>query len=167
MTAELALWDAPADVEAVTFTVAGLPIPQGSARAFVAPAKKGVVGAKPRAILATDSNRPSTPIGAWRTAIQTEAQRAMGDRPLLAGALGVEVAFTMRRPKSHYRSDGVTLKRDAPRWHTGRGDLDKLERALLDGMTAVVFKDDGQVAALQASKPYGEHPGCIVTVRPL
>ncbi len=159
-----ALWDSPEEAgPSVEFTVRGLPTPQGNARAFIV----GRGGPKARAILATDSNRPNTPIGAWRSAIRNEAQRAMGDRDLFAVPLSIEVEFLMPRPKSHYRSDGATVKPNAPRWHSGRGDIDKHLRSALDAMTAVVYVDDGLVAVVRASKPYGAQPGCHVVVRAL
>lgn len=141
----------------VSFTVRGTPRAQGVARAFVA-------GGKAR--IATDSNRPSSPIGAWRTAIANEARDAMLDRELMDGPVSVIVDFVMDRPKSHYRAGGA-LRLDAPRYHRSKPDADKLTRALLDAITGVVVHDDSQVAVLHVRKLYsgdGLNPGAVVTV---
>jgi crossover junction endodeoxyribonuclease RusA len=41
-------------------------------------------------------------------------------------------------------------------------DLDKLVRAVLDGLTAIAYRDDGQVVRLTAAKQYGVNPGVWV-----
>jgi len=143
----------------VTFTVRGIPVPQGTARAFVAGG---------RARLATDANRPNSAIGAWRVAIAAEARAAIGDRPCLEGPVSVSVDFVMPRPKGHYGRSGIKLT--APRWHAGRPDADKLLRAFLDAITGVVIRDDSQVASVIARKPYEDaalRPGCVVRISPL
>jgi Holliday junction resolvase RusA-like endonuclease len=42
-------------------------------------------------------------------------------------------------------------------------DLDKLVRAVLDALTAVAYRDDGQVTRITATKEYGT-PGLSVSV---
>jgi crossover junction endodeoxyribonuclease RusA len=137
-------------MSAVTFRVRGVPVPQGTARAFVAGG---------RAFLATDANRLSSPIGAWRAAIRSEAQDAMRDAPLLAGAVSIHAGFALPRPLSLPRR---ITQADA------RPDLDKLARSLLDALTGVVIRDDAQVVALDVAKRYdSEQPGVAVSVREL
>lgn len=144
----------------VEFAVRGLPQAQGSSRAFIAGG---------RAHIATEGNRQGSPLGAWRTAIATEARAAMGDAPILAGPVSVTVDFVMRRPKGHYRANGE-LRASAPVWCSGKPDADKLLRSLLDAITGVVIRDDSQVASVHARKPY-ETPtrqiGCQVVIRAL
>lgn len=74
----------------------------------------------------------------------------------LAGPLGVEVTLTVARPKS--------VTRDWPSKKANRrgagGDIDKLARAVLDGLTlSKVFGDDSQVVELTARKCYPDSPG--------
>lgn len=148
---------------AITFAVRGLPVAQGTARAFVA-------GGKAR--IATDSNRPNSPIGAWRGAIASAASEAMGQEPAWAGPTTVTVFFVFPRPASHYlpangRRAVPELRLDAPRFHVGKPDIDKLERALLDGITNVVVRDDSQVAGVRKWKVYEDderRPGCQVQI---
>lgn len=134
----------------IEFSVRGLPVAQGTARAFVA-------GGKAR--IATDSNRPNTPIGAWRTAIAKAAADAMGQEPAWNGPVMATAFFVFPRPASHYlpanrKRPEPELRLDAPRFVVVKPDLDKLERALLDGITNVVVRDDCQVAGIQAWKVY-------------
>lgn len=153
----------------IEFAVRGLPVAQGSARAFVA---------GDRAIIATDANKPRTPLGAWRTAIATEGRAAIAGEPLLEGPLFVRVAFVMPRPRSHYlpansRRPEPALRPDAPTWDTRKPDVDKLLRALFDALTNVVWRDDAQVVDVRAMKlfaaselfPWAAHSGALVVVR--
>lgn len=150
----------------IDFTVRGLPIAQGTARAFVA-------GGKAR--IATDSNRSNSPIGAWRGAIASAASDAMGDDPAIDGAVMVVVHFTFPRPASHYlpvtRTRTVReLRLDAPRYVTAKPDVDKLMRALLDAITNVVVTDDSRVVGIRAWKEYEDEsrrPGCSVQISTL
>lgn len=150
----------------IEFAVRGLPIPQGTARAFVA-------GGKAR--IATDANRSNSPIGAWRGAIASAASEAMGDDLALAGPVTVTVYFVFPRPASHSLPANRSrlapeLRLDAPRFVSGKPDIDKLVRALLDGITNVVVRDDSQVAGLMTWKVYEDNerrPGCHVRIAPL
>lgn len=150
----------------IAFTVRGLPVAQGTARAFVA-------GGSAR--IATDSNRLNSPIGAWRAAIASACAEAMGSAPALEGPVRVRVSFVFPRPGSHYlpvngSRSTPELKLTAPRWVSRKPDVDKLTRALLDGITNIAIRDDGQVARLVAQKFYEDgdlRPGCEVTVERL
>lgn len=151
---------------AIAFDVRGLPVAQGTARAFVA-------GGKAR--IATDSNRPSSPIGAWRVAIADEARDAITGRPPIAGPVRVELVFRLPRPRSHFLPANGSrpvpvLRIAAPVFVTSKPDADKLARAALDALTGVVFGDDAQVGQLRVTKRYveaQEGPGVHVAVSPL
>lgn len=149
-------------MDVIEFTVRGLPVPQGSGRSFVAGGK---------AVHVTTS----APLLAWRGAIAAEARDAVSGG-LLTGPIGVEFAFRpAARPASHYlpantRRPVRVLRLDAPVWHTGRPDVDKLARAGLDALSAVAFDDDCRVAWLLVTKRWpdeGEAPGVDVRVRRL
>lgn len=156
----------------ISFAVRGLPVAQGTARAFVA-------GGKAR--IATDANRSNSPIGAWRAAIASAAAAAMGASDEMMGEpawktpVTVTVWFVFPRPLSHYLPAGARrpepeLRLDAPRFHTSKPDIDKLERALLDGITNVVVRDDSQVAGVRKWKVYEDEerrPGCQVVISKL
>lgn len=133
--------------DVIVFSVRGEPVPQGSTRAFVV---------KGHAV--TTSANPKTK--GWRQSVSLVAtQHAPAE--LWEGPVNVELLFRMGRPPS------VSLKkRPLP---TTKPDLDKLIRAILDALTAVVWKDDSQVTGIVASKHYddGAAPGVDVTVRRL
>jgi Holliday junction resolvase RusA-like endonuclease len=144
---------------AVSFTVAGLPAPQGSKRAFVnhrtgKPVVLEMGGAK---------------LSDWRSAVRDTAVGVMlgmapgAARVPLTGPLSVSLAFTLPKPKSAPKT-----RRTYP---DKRPDLDKLVRATLDGLTGPLFADDAQVTVLLAAKLYPHegamalrHPGVAVVV---
>ena len=144
------------DPDVIVFFVAGEPVPQGSTKAFYIKKLERVV--------TTHTNANTE---AWRHRIATEAQHANELRSQSYFSedrrLGYEVLmeFVFTRPKS-------TPKR----WklNTKRPDLDKLVRAVLDGITNVLIPDDSQVVRIIASKCYGEcdrSPGLHITIRRL
>jgi len=126
----------------ISFQVHGLPIAQGSSRAFV-------VNGKP--IITTTAKGLSI----WRRLIADVAQRFAPPEPW-DGPVGIELHFGIPKPKSAPKKRRV--------WPDKRPDLDKLTRAVLDALTYVVFADDSQVVELSASKDYGA-PGVAVEVR--
>jgi Holliday junction resolvase RusA-like endonuclease len=125
--------------------VTGQPIPQGSKTA-------AVIGG--RAVM-FDSNKK---LKEWRATVtaatRTELikQRFNGfesDQPLV-----VFVEFHLERPK--------TVKRLFP---AVKPDLDKLVRAVFDGVTdGHAWHDDSQVISVYASKAYGTTPGARIRI---
>ena len=133
----------------ISFDVRGIPVPQG---ALVRSPSGGLY------------HRGHGRLEDWRHAIATEARLAMGDRPLLSGAVTCELLFLLPRPKSHFRSNG-DLRPDAPTWCTSRPDGDKLERAAWDALTGVVWTDDAVVASWGGGKRYSDAGVTGVCVR--
>jgi len=133
----------------VTFRVDGLPVAQGSVRAFVAGGRAVVT-----------YGRGGT-LGSWRQAIAARAADQLGDRPPVDGPVRVVARFGLRRPRSHYGARGI-LPRHASELVTTAPDLDKLARALLDALTGVVYRDDRQVVELVLAKRYDDRPGLDV-----
>jgi crossover junction endodeoxyribonuclease RusA len=134
--------------------VRGLPAPQGS--------KRHVGGGR--------MVEMSKAVGPWREAVRAETQRVA--TYVSAGPVEVDLTFYMVRPKGHYRTGrNAHLLRDAaPILPAGKPDLDKLARAVLDGLTAGgAWKDDSQVAVLICRKLYAlsAGPGCRITVTDL
>lgn len=132
----------------ISFTVPGKPAPQGSKRH---------VG---RGIMVESSKE----VGPWRQLVTLAAHTAMSAAgySITTTAVAVDVEFVMPRPKS-------TPKRRTPA-AIHRPDLDKLVRAVLDGLTAVLIVDDSQVISLHAGKrlaEIGESPGARITVTAL
>jgi Holliday junction resolvase RusA-like endonuclease len=105
-------------------------------------------------------------VAPWREAIRAEVQRQV--TVPLAGAVRCWITFRLPRPRGHYGTgrNGGTIRHSAPVYPAGRPDLDKLARAVLDGLTdGGAWKDDGQVVMLLAQKVYalpGMPAGCRI-----
>lgn len=124
----------------ISFFVHGEPQSQGSMKAFMA-------GGRP---VLTSANKN---LGAWR---QIVAARAQEYAHLHEGPLRLTLLFYVPRPKSLKKSERLPAKRP---------DLDKLERACLDALTGVMYKDDSQVTTLIGSKRYGVlNTGVSITI---
>lgn len=119
----------------ISFSVDGQPIPQGSMK---------VINGH---IIHTQGSA----LAAWRSAIALAARQA-GALPA-EGALELDMTFTLQKPR--------TVTRSHP---TVPPDLDKLVRAVLDGLTAIAYRDDSQVTAFTARKVYGERIGLDISI---
>jgi Holliday junction resolvase RusA-like endonuclease len=146
----------------VMFTAAGEPIPQGSKKAFR--------HSKTGAVVVLDDNPR---LAGWRELVAFEARRAMAAGPVrLSGACLVFMRFYLPRPAGHYGTgrNAGTLRPSAPKWPAVKPDLDKLERAVLDSLTAAgVWSDDAVCCAAVGWKHYADdHPaGVFVSVAEL
>mgnify|MGYP001581809491 CR=1 FL=1 len=124
----------------ISFWVHGKPQTKGSARAFIV---------KGRAIITNDNPKAK----AWQKQIALSAKVA-GARPSGA-AIALKITYFLARPKSHYDSKG-RLKVGIFPWPTGRvGDIDKMERVVLDALTGIAYRDDSQVVSVDQTKQYG------------
>jgi Holliday junction resolvase RusA-like endonuclease len=126
-------------VRSLSFQVFGDPVPQGSKRAFVVKNRPVVV----------DDNKAT--LRSWRSAVIDAARAEInGDAPEL-GPIRVTLMFFLRRPQRP--KAGVPIVKP---------DIDKLARAVLDGMMdAGVFRDDSQVTTLTARKRYTTEAPCV------
>jgi hypothetical protein len=132
----------------VSFTVRGVPVPQGSKRALVHRSTGRAV------VIEQGGQRHKD----WRADVKAAAGRAMvhlldgqyigpdGCIRLLQGPVGVSICFTVPKPKSAPKTRRT--------WPDKRPDLDKLVRAVLDAITGEVIADDAQVVQLLAGKSY-------------
>lgn len=114
----------------------GRPVPQGSLK---------FIHGRPIHARAAD-------LAVWRADIARNAE-VRGYRPV-AGGIKVECNFVFNRPKSAQTRQFPWVK----------PDLDKLIRAVLDGLTGVAYEDDSQVVLISASKTYGETEGVWVEI---
>jgi crossover junction endodeoxyribonuclease RusA len=126
-------------MRSLAFQVFGDPVPQGSKRAFVV---------KNRAVVVDDNKAP---LKSWRSAVIDAARAELHGGAIDLGPVRVTMMFFLRRPKRP--------KADVP---ITRPDVDKLARAVLDGMTdAGVIRDDSQVTTLTARKRYTTEAPCV------
>jgi len=123
------------------FDVRGIPIPQGSLKAFI-------IKGKP---IITASNKG---LDMWRRLIADVAQN-YAPTPILKGPIAIQLDFRLPKPKHEPKT-----KRTYP---SRRPDIDKLARACLDALTGIIFIDDAQVIKLNVSKDWGD-PGVHIIV---
>jgi crossover junction endodeoxyribonuclease RusA len=159
-----------ATARGLTVIVHGKPAPQGSKRH---------VG---RGVMVENCKR----VKPWREDVSAAAEAAIDEweqrRPLPAGVgrrwepitgpVEVTVTFRFARPAGHYGTgrNALTIRPSAPAHPTGgKGDIEKLVRAVHDALTAAgVWRDDAQVVRLNAAKVWcqeGERPGATIVVR--
>ena len=124
----------------VRFDVSGLPVPQGSTRAFIV---------KNRPVITSTSKG----LNQWRQLVAGEAQRRVKEP--MGGPVAITLGFRLPRPKSAPKKKWI--------YPSKRPDIDKLVRAVLDALTHVIIADDSQVVSLTATKDYGP-PGVLVQV---
>lgn len=117
------------------FFVKGRPVPQGSLK---------FINGRAIHVRAND-------LALWRADIANTARSAQ----ITKAKEGVEVylKFIFKKPK--------TVTRLEPHL---RPDIDKLARAVLDGLTDVAYEDDQQVVKLTAIKEYGDNEGVWIRV---
>lgn len=125
----------------LAFTVFGVPLTKGNHRAI------RVKGMKFPVITETNRN-----VASWQQLVAEGAshamqQRAPEHRALFDSAVRVTIAFYMPRPKK-FSKRGVFVH------HLTKPDIDRLERAILDALTAVAFHDDKQVTEVIKGKYY-------------
>ena len=147
-------------MDKIFIPVRGVPAPQGSKRH---------IG---HGIMIENSKK----VKPWRQDVRAAAiDHYEGD--IIARAVEVEIIFLFARPKSHYGTgkNANKLKQKAPECVTSSatGDIDKLCRSTLDGLSAkaggTVIKDDSLVVSLKAVKKYakeGELLGAKISVTP-
>jgi len=144
--------------EPLRFRIIGLPKSKGSLTAYAYETPDG-----PRAQLVEKRSAPARKaLAEWRQACMRVFIRAgiyiAKFGPIKGNylrPLRVDIQFHLPRPKS------------APKYveyPTTYPDLDKLERVILDELSASLIHDDRQIVEIHSSKIYADPPGAIVTV---
>jgi Holliday junction resolvase RusA-like endonuclease len=150
----------------VTLTVYGQPAPQGSKRAFSGKRKDGSTYT---GVIESSHDR----VKSWRLAvIDSIPPESSG----FTEPVSVTLVFSLRRPKSHYRTGANShLRRDsAPQRPRSMPDLSKLCRATEDALEEVGLLDNDSLIveyARLAKVWCGEDPdaldvpGAVITIR--
>lgn len=108
-------------------------------------------------------------LGSWMADVKAFAMKRWWGPPS-TGPIALTLTFRIQRPKYHYgtgRNAGVLKDRYVGAWPITQPDRDKLERAVCDALTKVVWVDDSQVVTGPTEKRYSERPGVHVVVREL
>jgi Holliday junction resolvase RusA-like endonuclease len=131
---------------ATTFRVAGLPVTQGSKRAFI-------VAGRPVLVEAAGARHKQ-----WRHAINDAARLAFDGHPPHVGAVVLHADFTLVRPASHPKRKRT--------WPIGArsGDSDKYLRLVCDALAGVAYLNDAQVVAAHVTKDWADEAGPGVTI---
>ena len=143
----------------ITIRAYGIPAPQGSKKSF---GNGYFVEASQRVL-------------PWREAVKEATLRDYSGEPL-KGPVEIEILFLFPRPKKHYGTgrNAEILKKNAPYYvcEKNKGDLEKLERAVYDGLAestgGSAIGDDCLVAKNSNIKRYcygGERPGALIKIR--
>lgn len=122
----------------IEFSVDGLPAPKGSTRSFPRKLKTG------RMIIQTVADNDGR-LAKWQRAIARVAS-AKAQAFRFTGPVAITLGFYLPHPVSGKRRLA----------HVTRPDVDKLQRAVLDALTGVLWADDSQVTDVQAFKRYAE-----------
>lgn len=132
----------------IAFVVLGDPVPQGSMVAFMPR------GAR-RPLMHADNGAE---LKRWRKTIAKSASVALAGESPAGKEVPLMISATFVLPRVRVVK-GETGRKEL-RWKNSdcvnKPDLDKLVRALLDGMTGVVFDDDQQVVEIYARKRFGD-----------
>lgn len=140
------------------FFVAGKPVCKGSKNGQVNRTKSG-------RLFATIYDQPGTKLKNWERAVYMTALSQRLGKGLIQNPVRVRLYFQTLRPASHTNDKGKPTKnyREYP---TSRrvGDIDKLSRAVLDGLTGSIYSDDSQVIRLETEKHYSEPEGVWIEV---
>lgn len=137
-------------MESVSFHVYGLPKPKGSTTRM----PNG-------ATLPAGTANSRKAFNEWRTDIKSAAVAAMDGEPASTRPIRLMCEFQLPYPTSSIRKYQMG-------WlpHTKKPDVDKLMRALLDGLTGIVWVDDSQVCYSMVNKVYAwdGKPGAEVII---
>lgn len=146
------------------FTAFGTPRPKGNMRPFLQHGRPAM-------------HEATKGIGKWLKQLRGAARPAMG-LASLASMLPICVELDLRvlRPLGHFKGrrrgnelSAIGRRNPWPIKRTG-GDIDKLERAVLDalsstpGAPAIAFVDDSQVVEVHKLKRWGESAGASIIV---
>lgn len=130
----------------IVLKVRGTPVPQGSMTCVGAGMRTSKKGKQVAAHNVQPSNKDD--LNPWRNQIAAACRLAREKYPTIVfvshDPVRVDLTFTFARPKS--------VTRD---WPAVYPDIDKLARAVLDGLTAgEIWADDGQCVVLNVAKAY-------------
>ena len=122
---------------AIVYSVSGEPAPQGSKTLT----RYGMIDASKR-------------LKPWRELVKEASQEQADLTDTVLGGVRVSLTFRFTQPAKPVRAYPPI-------------DIDKLCRAVLDGMTqGHIIEDDKHVIYLTAKKEYHEHPGVIIRIDP-
>lgn len=92
---------------------------------------------------------------AWRAECSKLISEAFETEKLIEGPLKIDATFYIKPPKYIFSKKKNKKKLEAEEiFCSKKPDIDNYLKALLDSMTGIIFKDDGQVVECRARKLY-------------
>lgn len=142
----------------LTFFVQGLPRSKGSKRGI--PIWKGKKG-QPKVFTGRVAvlDQSSDALKDWEAHVRYQAMQIWKGQPALNQPLKVSLSFHMRKAKKPRPHLSV--------WPACDPDVEKLARAVLDGLQTVIFVDDNLICKQPLEKIWGDPPGVQITVETL
>jgi Holliday junction resolvase RusA-like endonuclease len=134
----------------IMFTIYGEPVPKGRPRFSTR-------GKFPIAYTPEKTKNYESDVGMM-------AKAAMGASEPLEGALEAFIYVTFPVPASYSKKRTEACLSNSEK-HTKKPDLDNVVKAVLDGMSDIVFLSDSQITSIHATKVYGEVAKVEVIVR--
>jgi Holliday junction resolvase RusA-like endonuclease len=134
----------------IMFTIYGEPVPKGRPRFSTR-------GKFPVAYTPEKTKNYESEVGMM-------AKAAMGASEPLEGALEAFIYVTFAVPASYSKKRTEACLSGSEK-HTKKPDLDNVVKAVLDGMSDIVFLSDSQITSIHATKVYGEVAKVEVMVR--
>lgn len=102
----------------------------------------------------------------YENLVRMAAREAMAGNPLMLRPVRVDIDIQVSVPKSwSQKKQGRALVGQV--MPTGKPDRDNVEKAILDGMNGIVFRDDAQACDGRIRKFYARTPGVRVFVMEL
>lgn len=148
--------------QSYSFFVSGNPKTQGSKRGY----GRAYTDGEGRQRVAVTMVEQSKGLHTWRDSIKRMAALLRPSDWNTSGAFTLSAVFYMPRPKAHFNSKGE-LKKNAPMFHTHKGDADKLIRACGDALASVCYQDDGMIVGTSSVKLFcdpSDGPGALVRI---
>jgi Holliday junction resolvase RusA-like endonuclease len=134
----------------IMFTIYGEPVPKGRPRFSTR-------GKFPVAYTPEKTKNYESDVGMM-------AKAAMGASNPLEGALEAFIYVTFPVPASYSKKRTEACLGNSEK-HTKKPDLDNVVKAVLDGMSDIVFLSDSQITSIHATKVFGEVAKVEVIVR--
>ena len=132
----------------ISFTVPGIPVPQG----------------RPR-VTRTGHAYYDEKTKEYREKVKQCAEMAMENEKPLEGALALFVDCVMPIPSSWPMYKKQTAA--CGQWHTSTKDTDNLIKSVADSCNGIIYEDDSQLSVVIGTKSYGSVPEAKVSVYPL
>lgn len=147
----------PLERISLSFEVPGLPVAQPRQR-------QGIVHGRDGQAHAINFLPKKHPVNTYKATIKIAASNA-GAR-ISESPFSVSITFVFPRPKRLIRKRGVMIRE----WHHSKPDLDNCEKAVMDALTNVIWRDDSQICIKVSSKVYAdlnESPRTLIEVEEL